>query len=134
MVMKRGSAVECSTSGIVPASGSPKTDAASSNETPCFLRLSAAFCESHSNFTRRAYSEPASCRDPSDRPNTQFSGEGRGLEPARTSSAATGCYASPSLRLRSFRPPPLGQPPLSAPPDLLFRNDKELRCARPLAG
>jgi hypothetical protein len=64
MVMKRGSSVEGSGSGIVPASESPKTDAASLNETPCILRLSAAFCGSHSNSTRRAYSQPARARDP----------------------------------------------------------------------
>lgn len=93
MVMKRGSSVECSGSGIVPASGSPKTAAASSKETPCFLRLSAAFCGSHSNFTHRAYSQLGSARDLSGRPNTlvsqnwpiNYPGETRSLEVAEPS-------------------------------------------------
>src|SRR5271157_5288239 len=45
---KRSSSSECSGSGIVRASGSPKTVLASSNETPCFLRFCLALLSSHS--------------------------------------------------------------------------------------
>src|SRR5208283_2120465 len=45
---KRSSSSECSGSGIVRASGSPKTVIASSNDTPCFLRFCLALLSSHS--------------------------------------------------------------------------------------
>src|SRR6185503_3019705 len=43
------SASECKGSGIVRDNGSAKTVEASENETPCFVRFSAAFSSSHSN-------------------------------------------------------------------------------------
>src|SRR5207245_8128350 len=52
------SSVECSGSAMVPASGSPNTEAASSNETPCSCRLRAALFGSHSNFTSKCYCHP----------------------------------------------------------------------------
>lgn len=57
MVTKRASSVECSGSGTVPASGSPKTVDASWNETACFAKLAAAFRGSHWNLTHRCYRE-----------------------------------------------------------------------------
>ena len=47
MVMERLSSTEWSGSGSVRAIGSVKTLRASSNETPCFLRLDAALFGSH---------------------------------------------------------------------------------------
>src|SRR5215216_3589498 len=43
------SSSECKGSGIVRDNGSAKTVEASENETPCFVRFSAAFSSSHSN-------------------------------------------------------------------------------------
>src|SRR6185436_10530528 len=43
------SSPECKGSGIVRDNGSAKTVEASENETPCFVRFSAAFSSSHSN-------------------------------------------------------------------------------------
>lgn len=51
IVISRCSSAEWSGSANVNASGSKNTDAASSNETPCFFRLAAAFRASHSKIT-----------------------------------------------------------------------------------
>jgi hypothetical protein len=51
MVTNRDSLVEWTGSETVAASGSPKTVVASSKETPCFVRLAAAFLGSHWNLT-----------------------------------------------------------------------------------
>ncbi len=49
--MYRCSSSEWSLSATVRDKGSKKAVDASSNETPCFSRLKAAFSESHSNVT-----------------------------------------------------------------------------------
>src|SRR3990172_11234296 len=69
VVKNRSSVTECSESGTVVASASPKTELASSKETPCLARFAAAFSGCHSNRTLEAYHEarflPNPTRDPS---------------------------------------------------------------------
>ena len=61
----RGSVSECARSGPSSAFASRNTVTASSNVTPCFAAVAAAFCASHSNTIQ--YIRNAACSRPTDR-------------------------------------------------------------------
>jgi hypothetical protein len=56
-VIKRGTPIEWSKSGNVPAQGSPNTVAASSKPTPCFWRLVSAFVGFQMNLKKLSSNE-----------------------------------------------------------------------------
>ena len=102
IVTKRASSVECSGSGIVPASGSPKTVDASSNETACFAKLAAAFRGSHWNLTDGCYRETSPsirCR-----PNTGLQLRGPDLHERLGPAQPTREYAPAPSALDSCKP------------------------------
>src|SRR5262249_39657496 len=109
---------ECRRSGPSRASGSPNTVAASSNETPCLLRLTAAFRVSHSTTVQYIRNSPERI--------------GRGVEililyrtsrwPRQSGCGAVGPSPSRSTRSSCRRlPPPSGSSAPRAYPEIVLQ-------------